>query len=73
MCNPREKSGNGTKIDNLVQVGHGVRLGENNVLCGQVGIAGSTVLEDGVVLGGQVGIVGHVIGTALCRRQAHLG
>jgi UDP-3-O-[3-hydroxymyristoyl] glucosamine N-acyltransferase len=50
----------GTKIDNLVQVGHGVVLGQNVLLAAQVGIAGSTRLGDGVVLGGQVGVGGHL-------------
>ena len=48
--------GAGTKIDNLVQVGHNVRLGKNCALSAQSGIAGSAVLGDGVTLGGQVGI-----------------
>jgi UDP-3-O-[3-hydroxymyristoyl] glucosamine N-acyltransferase len=52
--------GRGTKIDNLVQIGHGVKIGENNVMCAQVGIAGSTTLDDGVVLAGQVGVTGHI-------------
>jgi UDP-3-O-[3-hydroxymyristoyl] glucosamine N-acyltransferase len=50
----------GTKIDNLVQVAHGVRVGRNVLLAAQVGIAGSTVIEDNVALGGQVGVTGHV-------------
>ena len=50
----------GTKIDNLVQIGHGVSIGRHVVLAGQVGIAGSTVVEDHVVLGGQVGVSGHL-------------
>jgi UDP-3-O-[3-hydroxymyristoyl] glucosamine N-acyltransferase len=50
----------GTKIDNLVQIAHGVRIGRNALLAAQVGIAGSTVLEDGVIMAGQSGIVGHV-------------
>ncbi|MDQ3070413.1 MAG: UDP-3-O-(3-hydroxymyristoyl)glucosamine N-acyltransferase [Acidobacteriota bacterium] len=50
----------GTKIDNLVQVAHGVRVGRNVLLAAQVGIAGSTRIEDGVALGGQVGVTGHV-------------
>ncbi len=50
----------GAKIDNLVQVGHGVKIGRNALLAAQVGIAGSTVLEDGVVLAGQVGVNGHI-------------
>ncbi len=50
----------GTKIDNLVQVAHGVVVGRNVLLAAQVGIAGSTVIEDGVMLGGQVGVTGHI-------------
>ena len=50
----------GTKIDNLVQVGHGVKIGRNALLAAQVGIAGSTIIEDDVVLAGQVGVNGHV-------------
>jgi UDP-3-O-[3-hydroxymyristoyl] glucosamine N-acyltransferase len=50
----------GVKIDNLVQVAHGVRVGRNTLLCAQVGIAGSTVIGEGVVLAGQVGVAGHV-------------
>lgn len=54
----------GTKIDNLVQIAHGVRVGRNVMLAAQVGIAGSTVIEDDVALGGQVGVTGHVtVGT----------
>ncbi len=48
--------GEGTKIDNQVQVGHNVVIGRHCVLVAQVGIAGSVVLEDYVVLGGQVGV-----------------
>ncbi len=50
----------GTKIDNLVQIGHGVTVGRNVLLAAQVGIAGSTDLEDDVVFGGQVGVGGHL-------------
>jgi UDP-3-O-[3-hydroxymyristoyl] glucosamine N-acyltransferase len=50
----------GTKIDNLVQIAHGVRVGYRSLLAAQVGIAGSTVLDDDVTLGGQVGVTGHV-------------
>jgi UDP-3-O-[3-hydroxymyristoyl] glucosamine N-acyltransferase len=50
----------GTKIDNLVQVGHNVEVGEHSVLVAQVGIAGSTRLGRGVVLAGQVGVADHV-------------
>ena len=52
--------GAGTKIDNLVQVGHNVRIGRGAIICGQAGIAGSAVLEDGVVLAGQTGVAGHL-------------
>ena len=52
--------GEGTKIDNLVQIGHNVIIGRCCVIVAHVGIAGSAVLEDGVVLGGQVGVSGHV-------------
>jgi UDP-3-O-[3-hydroxymyristoyl] glucosamine N-acyltransferase len=50
----------GTKIDNLVQIAHGVTLGRHVLLASQVGIAGSTVIEDDVVLAGQVGVAGHL-------------
>jgi len=49
----------GVKIDNLVQIGHGSRVGENSLLCSQVGLAGSTEIGKGVVLTGQVGVAGH--------------
>lgn len=52
--------GEGTKIDNLVQIGHNVVVGKHSMLCAQVGIAGSSVIEDYVVLGGQVGVAGHL-------------
>jgi len=52
--------GAGAKIDNLVQVAHGVRVGRNVLLAAQVGIAGSATLEDDVVLAGQVGVAGHL-------------
>jgi UDP-3-O-[3-hydroxymyristoyl] glucosamine N-acyltransferase len=52
--------GRGTKIDNLVQVGHSVTVGENTVLAGQVGIAGSTRIGSRVTLAGQVGVAGHL-------------
>jgi UDP-3-O-[3-hydroxymyristoyl] glucosamine N-acyltransferase len=50
----------GTKIDNLVQIAHGVSIGRHALLAAQVGIAGSTVVEDDVVLAGQVGVSGHL-------------
>lgn len=52
--------GEGTKIDNLVQIGHNVTIGRHCVIVGLAGIAGSTVLEDYVVLAGQVGVAGHL-------------
>ena len=52
--------GEGTKIDNLVQIGHNAVIGRHCVIVGQVGIAGSAELGDFVVMGGQSGVVGHV-------------
>jgi UDP-3-O-[3-hydroxymyristoyl] glucosamine N-acyltransferase len=52
--------GAGTKIDNLVQIAHGVRIGRHTLLAAQVGIAGSTVLEDAVTMAGQSGASGHL-------------
>ncbi|MGD1887138.1 MAG: UDP-3-O-(3-hydroxymyristoyl)glucosamine N-acyltransferase [Cohaesibacteraceae bacterium] len=52
--------GEGTKIDNLVQIGHNVEVGRHCILVGQVAIAGSTVLEDFVAIGGQAGLAGHI-------------
>ncbi|MDE3060257.1 MAG: UDP-3-O-(3-hydroxymyristoyl)glucosamine N-acyltransferase [Pseudomonadota bacterium] len=52
--------GQGSKIDNLVQIGHNVQIGKYVIIAGQCGIAGSTRIDDGVMLGGQVGIGGHV-------------
>lgn len=51
--------GRGTKIDNLVQVGHGSHVGEDALLCAQVGLAGSTEIGNKAILTGQVGVVGH--------------
>lgn len=51
--------GAGTKIDNLVHVGHNCRIGRNVILAAQTGISGSTVIEDGAILGGQVGVGEH--------------
>jgi len=50
----------GAKIDNLVQVGHGVSIGRNALMAAQVGISGSTTIGDDVVFGGQVGVGGHL-------------
>jgi UDP-3-O-[3-hydroxymyristoyl] glucosamine N-acyltransferase len=52
--------GRGTKIDNLVQIGHNVVIGEDVILCGQAGIAGSARIEDRATLAGQVGVNDHV-------------
>ncbi|NOT33958.1 MAG: UDP-3-O-(3-hydroxymyristoyl)glucosamine N-acyltransferase [Candidatus Eisenbacteria bacterium] len=52
--------GNGTKIDNLVQIGHNVVIGEHGIVVAQVGISGSTVLGDYVTVAGQAGIAGHL-------------
>jgi UDP-3-O-[3-hydroxymyristoyl] glucosamine N-acyltransferase len=52
--------GAGTKIDNLVQIAHGVVVGKRVLFAAQVGIAGSTTIEDDVVLAGQVGVAGHL-------------
>ena len=52
--------GRGVKIDNLVQIGHNVRVGDNTVICGCVGIAGSTVLGQNCMVGGGAGIAGHL-------------
>jgi UDP-3-O-[3-hydroxymyristoyl] glucosamine N-acyltransferase len=51
--------GDGTKVDNLVQVGHGSRVGQNSLLCAQTGLAGSSVVGNNVILAGQTGIAGH--------------
>ena len=50
----------GTKIDNLVHVGHNVDIGEDVVIAAQTGVSGSSVIENGVIIGGQVGIADHV-------------
>ena len=52
--------GKGTKIDNLIQIAHNVKIGQNNVIAAQAGVAGSTVIGDWNQIGGQVGIVGHI-------------
>jgi len=50
----------GTKIDNLVQIAHNVKIGENTIVVAQVGISGSTRVGNNVILAGQVGLVGHI-------------
>jgi UDP-3-O-[3-hydroxymyristoyl] glucosamine N-acyltransferase len=52
--------GAGTKIDNLVQVGHAASIGADTLLCAQVGVAGSAEVGKNVILAGQVGVVGHL-------------
>ena len=52
--------GAGSRLDNLVQIGHNVRLGRGCVIVAQAGISGSTILEDHVMLGGQAGLTGHL-------------
>lgn len=52
--------GDGTKIDNLVQIGHNVEIGANSIIVSQVGISGSTKIGTYAVIGGQVGIAGHL-------------
>jgi UDP-3-O-[3-hydroxymyristoyl] glucosamine N-acyltransferase len=51
--------GEGTKVDNLVQVGHGSRVGNETLLCAQTGLAGSSIIGNNVILAGQVGVAGH--------------
>jgi UDP-3-O-[3-hydroxymyristoyl] glucosamine N-acyltransferase len=65
----------GAKIDNLVQIGHGSSIGENSLLCAQVGLAGSTIVGNSVILAGQVGVSGHLtIGDrAVATAQAGIG
>jgi UDP-3-O-[3-hydroxymyristoyl] glucosamine N-acyltransferase len=63
--------GRGTKIDNLVQIAHNVRIGEHCILCAQTGISGSTTIGNGVVIGGQAGIGDHITigdGTVIAAR-----
>ena len=52
--------GKGTKLDNLVQIGHGSLIGQHNLICAQAGLAGSTEIRDRVILAGQVGVAGHL-------------
>ncbi len=64
--------GEGTKIDNMVQIGHNCRLGKHNLICSQVGIAGSTTTGDNVVMAGQVGVRDHVhigTGAVICSKS----
>jgi len=53
--------GKGTKIDNLVQIGHNVIVGEHSVLCGQAGVSGSSTIGSRCILAGQAGLAGHLV------------
>ena len=50
----------GTKLDNLIQIAHGVQIGEDTAIAAQTGISGSTRIGSRVLLGGQVGMIGHI-------------
>ena len=65
--------GEGTKIDNLVQIAHGVKVGRHSLLVAQVGVAGSSTIGDHVVLAGQVGVAGHVTVGDRVRATAQTG
>ena len=65
--------GRGTRIDNLVHVGHNVRIGKLCLLMAQVGVAGSVRIEDGCIIAGQVGISGHLTIGAGARLAAQAG
>jgi len=65
--------GEGTKIDNLVQIGHNVVIGKHCLICAQVGISGSTTVEDYVVIGGQAGIAGHLTIGRGCKVDGQTG
>jgi len=65
--------GEGTKLDNLIMIGHNCQIGRHCVIAGQVGIAGSCVVEDFVVMGGQVGIGDHSRVGAYARLAARAG
>ncbi len=68
--------GKGTKIDNMVQIGHNVRVGSNVILVAQVGIGGSSSIGDNVVLGGQAGVADHTVidaGTMVAAKSGVMG
>ena len=65
--------GEGTKIDNLVQIGHNVIVGKHCLICAQVGTSGSCTIEDYVVIGGQAGIAGHLTIGRGCKVDGQTG
>jgi UDP-3-O-[3-hydroxymyristoyl] glucosamine N-acyltransferase len=65
--------GEGSKLDNLIMIGHNCQIGRHCVIAGQTGLAGSVVLEDGVVLAGQVGLGDHTRVGAKARMGARAG
>jgi UDP-3-O-[3-hydroxymyristoyl] glucosamine N-acyltransferase len=65
--------GSGTKIDNLVQIGHNCRIGKSCVLCGHVGLSGSVTLGDGVQLAGKVGVADNISIGSMARVGANSG
>ncbi|MCX8069158.1 MAG: UDP-3-O-(3-hydroxymyristoyl)glucosamine N-acyltransferase, partial [Thermodesulfovibrionales bacterium] len=68
--------GKGSKIDNLVQIGHNVKIGKNVIIVAQTGIGGSTIIGDGVVIAGQSGISDHAeieSGSVICARSGVTG
>ncbi|MBM3566547.1 MAG: UDP-3-O-(3-hydroxymyristoyl)glucosamine N-acyltransferase, partial [Alphaproteobacteria bacterium] len=65
--------GDGTKIDNLVQIAHNVRIGRGCIIVAQVGISGSTEIGDFVAIGGQAGLTGHLTVGAGARVAAQAG
>jgi UDP-3-O-[3-hydroxymyristoyl] glucosamine N-acyltransferase len=65
--------GTGTKIDNLVQIGHNCRIGRSCIICGQCGLSGSVTLGDGVILGGSVGIADNLTIGSHARLAARAG
>jgi UDP-3-O-[3-hydroxymyristoyl] glucosamine N-acyltransferase len=69
----RTEVGEGTKIDNLVQVGHNVIIGRHCLICGQVGLSGSCVIGDYVIIAGQSGLAGHLTVGAGARIAAQSG
>ncbi|MFT3867863.1 MAG: UDP-3-O-(3-hydroxymyristoyl)glucosamine N-acyltransferase [Nibricoccus sp.] len=65
--------GEGTKIDNLVQIGHNVVIGKHCLICAQAGISGSSIVEDYVVIGGQAGLAGHLTVGRGCKIDGQTG